>query len=119
MKIKSFDTKEALFDAVQNKGYWSRKGYDVLISWNHAIAINPIKFAKQVELPVRDIRKMTVGGEITKQQALEPKKPVGRQKQEWTITIEEAKKSQSEIIQKLKEGKTYKEIIEILQSKQD
>ncbi|MFA5072074.1 MAG: hypothetical protein WC511_07040, partial [Candidatus Pacearchaeota archaeon] len=45
MKVMEFPTKEELFKASENKGYYSRKGIDILISGNHAIAINPVKFA--------------------------------------------------------------------------
>ena len=111
MKIMKFPNKEELFKASENKGYYSRKGYDILMSGNQAIAINPIKFAKKVELPVRDIRKMTVGGEETKyREATTPKKPVGRQSQ-GAITVEQAYQAAREIKQRLKEAKTYKDYL--------
>jgi hypothetical protein len=112
MKIKSFPTKEELFNAVKNKGYYSRKGYDILMSENHALAINPIKFASQVDLPVRDIRKMTIGGELSKlKEITKEKKSIGRPKEEGTVSVDEAKAIQSKILQKSREGKTYKDYL--------
>ncbi len=110
MKVMNFPSKEELFKAVENKGYYSRKGIDILISGNHAIAINPIKFATKVGRPVRDIRKMTVGGEMTKIKEAEPKKPIGRQKQEGTVTVEQAYKSAREV--KNIKAKSYRDYLE-------
>ncbi len=91
LKIKEFKTKEELFNAAIKKLSWQRKGFDILKSGNHAIAINPKRFAKEFGRRTKDIRLEKIG---TLQKRFEkaklPKREVGRPKVPGTITQEEA-----------------------------
>lgn len=107
MKVKSFPTKEALFNAAQNKGAYQRAGYDILTSGNHSLAINPKKFAKELGLPSQDIRKLTVGGEIKRYEKTLPKQAPGRPKVEGTVTQKEATQADREVRAKIRETKSY------------
>jgi len=53
---------------------------------------------------------MTVGGEITKLKESQPKKPIGRQKQEGTITVKEAYQKAREV--KNIKAKPYRDYLE-------
>lgn len=116
MKIKHFDTKEELFNESLRKDKY-RDNYDVLMSGNQAIVITPQKFATKVDMPVRDIRKMTVGGEMKKAETPKEKRPVGAPNR-GAISDDEAKAAQSRILQKLREGKTYKDYLREYEAKQ-
>lgn len=111
MKVKSFPTKEDLFNAVQNKGAYQRAGYDILTSGNHSLAINPKKFAKQLNLPSQDIRKLTVGGEMKRYEKTLPKQALGRPKIEGTITQKEATQTDREVRAKIRETKSYEDYL--------
>ena len=110
MKVLSFPTKEALFDAAADKVKY--RGYDILVSGNHAIAINPKKFAGTTGNRTIELHKQKIAP-LMKAIPKEKPAPVVKEK---AISKEEALRRMSE---KKKQAKNEVSAYEKASKKED